>query len=260
MRSEGGATSTRRSSLSAQQISRAEVEDLQAEAARLNAARMRRESVRANTEQILAQLKYNFLAAEDFSFPHVRAYAGPPAHPRDGEDLTAAIVRVRAAIVACKTELTRIKQAPPCVDEARASIVAEVNRLANLGKPQLRVTDGGTITIHFLDQQQYAAPGSALAAPSGSASAMLCWLFGDKIIAHATANLDQLEGGLSAADRKRQTADLEAELFRLETDEESLVQQALDAGMEAHRRTHASPFALLGLEIVPPSAVLQAAE
>jgi hypothetical protein len=45
---------------------------------------------------------------------------------------------------------------------------------------------------------------------------------------------------------------LEAELFQLETDEESLITQALDAGMEAHRVTHASGFALLGLEVVPP--------
>jgi hypothetical protein len=47
-------------------------------------------------------------------------------------------------------------------------------------------------------------------------------------------------------------AELAVELAQLETDEESLITQALDAGMEAHRRVHASGFALLGLEVVPP--------
>jgi hypothetical protein len=229
----------------------AEVEDVQAELGRLNAARTRRESVRANTEQILAQLKYNFLSAEDFAFPQVRAYSGPPAHPRDGEDLTAAITRVRRDISRVQGELTRVKQAPLTPDEAKDQVIAEINRLAQQGKPQLRI-DAGKITIWFPDQQLHAAPGTALVAPSGSASAMLCWLFTDKIIQHATANLDQIEGGLSTSDRKRQQAELEAELFQLETDEESLITQALDAGMEAHRRTYASGFALLGLEVVPP--------
>jgi hypothetical protein len=182
------------------------------------------------------------------------------AHPREGEDLAAVITRVRRDISRAQAELTRVKTAPPTPAEAKSAVRAEIERLALLGKPSLQI-NGNKIAIHFLDQQMHAAPGQAFVAPSGSASAMLCWLFGDQIIKHATANLDQIEGGISTADRKRKVAELEAELFQLETDEESLVAQALDAGMEAHRRVHASGFALLGLEVVPPGAgVLQAAE
>jgi hypothetical protein len=229
-----------------------EVEELQAEAQRLNADRMKRESIRGNATQILSQLRFNFLAAEDYLFPTTRPYSGPPAHPRDGESLADAITRIRRDISNTQAELTRVKRAPPSADEAKAVIIAEINRLAALGKPQLSITDDGKIKIWFPDQQLHAVPGSALVAPSGSASAMMCWLFADKIIQHATVNLDQIVGGISTPDRKRSIAELEAELFQLETDEESLVSQALDAGMEAHRRAHASGFALLGLEVVPP--------
>jgi hypothetical protein len=230
----------------------AEVEELVAEAQRLNADRMRRESVRGNTEQILSQLKYNFLAAEGHFFPQVRPYTGAPAHPRDGENLADAILRVRHDISRVQGELTRVRKAPLTPDEARAALITEVNRLASIGKPTLQIDDAGKIAIHFPDQQMYGTPGTALAAPSGSASAMLCWLFGDKIIAHATANLDQIEGSISTADRKRTLAELESELFQAECDEESLVAQAQDAGLEAHRRPYASGLALLGLEVVPP--------
>lgn len=58
-----------------------EVEELQAEASRLNSDRMKRESIRSNATQILSQLRYNFLAAEDYIFPQVRAYSGSPARP-----------------------------------------------------------------------------------------------------------------------------------------------------------------------------------
>jgi hypothetical protein len=229
-----------------------EVEDVKAELGRLNAARMARDSVRANAEQILAQLRYNFLAAENHIFPQVRACTRPAAHPRDGEDLRAAILRVRNDISRVQGELVRTKQAPCTADEAKAAVIAEITRLAAIGKPQLRIEDGGKIVITFADQQQFAAPGTALVAPSGSASALLCWLFPDQIIQHATARLHEIEGGISAADRKRRIAELESELFQLETDEESLITAALDAGMEAHRRPYASPYALLGLEITPP--------
>jgi hypothetical protein len=230
----------------------AEVQELETELARLNADRMRRESVRNNAMQILSQLRYAFLAAEDFAFPAVRPYTGAPAHPRDGEDLAAALLRVRRDISRVQGELTRTKQAPLTPDEARAALITEINRLAAIGKPTLQIDDAGKIAIRFCDQQMFGAPGSALVAPSGSASAMLCWLFGDKIIQHATANLDQIEGSISTADRKRKLGELEAELFQLETDEESLVSQAQDAGAEVHRRIYASGLALLGLEVVPP--------
>jgi hypothetical protein len=75
----------------------------------------------------------------------------------------------------------------------------------------------------------------------------------EQIIENATANPDRMEGGIGAANRKRRIAELEAELFELETDEKSLITQAFDAGMEAHRRVHASGFALLGLEVVKPN-------
>jgi hypothetical protein len=41
----------------------------------------------------------------------------------------------------------------------------------------------------------------------------------------------------------------------LELEEESLIEQAIDAGIEVHRRPDASPFALLGIVLPEPPAL-----
>jgi len=213
-----------------------------------NTERTRRAGVRANAEQVLSQLNYQFLAGDSIGGPYgVRAYSGPPAAPRDGESLSDAVLRVRRDIVTAQSELARVRAAPPTADEARAAIVAEVERLAVRGTPQLSLANG-KVTLWFPDQQQHAAPGSALAAPAGSASALLCWLFRDQIVELCTARLEEVAGGITAADRAQRIAELEQQLSQFEHDEEQLIELALAAGVEVHRRPHASPYALLGIE------------
>jgi hypothetical protein len=225
-----------------------ELEDARAAFAAANAERTRRAGVRANAEQVLVQLNYNFLAADSIGGPYgVRAYSGPPAAPRNGESLSDAVLRIRREVVTAQSELAAVRRAPPAADEARAAIVAEINRLAGIGTPQLSIANGKA-TLWFPDQQQHAAPGSALAAPSGSASALLCWLFRDQIVELCTARLEQVAGGITAADRAARIAELERQLFQLEHDEEQLIEAAVAAGLEVHRRPHASPYALLGIE------------
>jgi hypothetical protein len=64
----------------------------------------------------------------------------------------------------------------------------------------------------------------------------------------------------SAAERAERIAELERRAFALELEEESLVEQALDAKIEVHRRVDANPFAVLGIVLPDPPALAEAAE
>ena len=59
----------------------------------------------------------------------------------------------------------------------------------------------------------------------------------------------------SAAERAERIPELERRAFVLEWEEESLVEQALDAGLEVHRRVDANPFAVLGVALPEPPAL-----
>jgi hypothetical protein len=101
-----------------------------------------------------------------------------------------------------------------------------------------------------------------MSAPSGSGTKLVAWLFKDRLLERAAARVAEIVGdsGISKSERERHTAELNDEIRRLEHEEESLIVQALDAGLDVHRRYQASPFALLGLEVETQAALLQAAE
>jgi hypothetical protein len=136
-----------------------------------------------------------------------------------------------------------VKATPPSVEEIKAAIVAEVNRMADEGKPTFGL-DGGKVKFHWPDVQEFAPPGSPLVAPSGGATKLACWW--DRARLNADAELRS--SSLSAAERKQCLTELAAQLARLEHEDESLTEQALAAGIEIHRRPYASAYALLGIE------------
>src|SRR5262245_58277240 len=188
---------------------RTELDDARAALQSANDERTKRQGLRGNAEQVLAQLRHTFLAGDGVGGPYgVCAYGGAKAEPRNGESLADAILRVRSALGRLQSELAAVRAAPPSAQEARAQIVAGVERLAERGRPQLSLA-AGRATLQFADVLQHGTPGSALSAPSGSASALLCWLFRDDIIRLCTAQLDDAAGGLSAAERRARTAELE---------------------------------------------------
>jgi hypothetical protein len=233
-----------------------EHEEVRDELDRAQDALNKRNGIRGNAEQIVSQLKYNFLAAENCQGPWgCRAYAGPPAKPREGESLVDAILRTRGEISQVQGYLIGVKSVPPTADEIKAAVVAEVNKLAKEGTPTFSF-DGGKVKINWPDVQLYGPPNQGLAAPSGSASKEFCWLFPDKVIAKLSAEAEARGGDLSAAERRERIAQLEVRLAELEHEDESLVEQAIAAGVEVHRRTAASAYALLGIELNPaPKAV-----
>jgi hypothetical protein len=101
----------------------------------------------------------------------------------------------------------------------------------------------------WLDVMLYAGPGSALSAPSGSASKMLCALFPEQFKKLLTGDVD-VQGGIPSADRPRLIGEAEARILALEIGEERLVMAALDAGLEVH----AASMHRCGRSCMPPEA------
>ena len=228
--------------------------------AEVNTEEQRRSTLnarRSNAEQVLSQLQAAIPLLVERGGGQLRAVT-ITAQPRRDESLKDAILRLRREIANANSELNGLRTAPLPPADIKAEINRQVAAMADQGRPALRL-DGGTVEVAWPDVSLFANPGAPMAAPNGSASRLLCWLFQDQITAALTNGVDDVIGGVSKSDRERRSAELTDEVRRLEHEEESLVTQALDAGLDVHRRYQASPFALLGLE-VETQAALQAAE
>jgi hypothetical protein len=78
----------------------------------------------------------------------------------------------------------------------------------------------------------------------------LCWLAPEAIIERGTAELKKLYGGkagVSAEERARIVADLEAEILVEERREEACVRLCERSGLNVYRRPLANPLAVLGI-------------
>jgi hypothetical protein len=212
---------------------------------------------RANAEQVLSQLQAAIPLLVERGGGQLRAVT-ITAQPRRDESLKDAILRLRRDIANANSELSALRNAPLPPADIKAEIVRQVAAMADQGRPALRL-DGGTVEVAWPDVALFSNPGQPMAAPNGGASKLLCWLFQDQITAALTNGVDDVVGGITKSERERRTAELNNTIRDLEHQEESLVTQALDAGLDVHRRPTASPFALLGLEVTTEAA-LEAAE
>jgi hypothetical protein len=234
---------------------KAEIEIIESDLMKLADERAKREGVKANCDQVLSSLRA-FIMTTGFDLPGADGRQMLPvavqAKPNEGETLADAIIRVRSEIGMAKSELQRVRSAPPSRDEIEDALRREVQTLITRGTPSVNI-DGGKITTFWPDRPVLGgAKNEAVAAPAGSASALIAAMFPDVVYKMLTQGLDQLEGGISADERARRTAEIERQVLLLEHEEESLVTQALAAGLEVHRRPSASGWALLA--IAPPPA------
>ena len=226
---------------------------------KLERERSKRNSVRTNIEQVLRRVD-NFLmqrasGAADISYPPRLTSPLPPGRKK-GESIADALLRTRRQISAEQAELLRVRTAPPTPDEIKIGIIESVDRLAKEGRPSVTASDG-RVELHWIDVQMHASPGSALSAPSGSASKMLAWLFREPLLKRLLREVEGNEDGIPSADRPRLIREAEGRILGLEVAEERLVMAALEQGLECHRRIDASPWAILGFV---EEAVAEAAE
>jgi len=238
----------------------AEHQELLGDYEKLSAERDRRNAMRGNVDQILSQLKTAVMAAVGQDRPLHGTPIVVNAKPKEGESLGDAIMRLRGEIGRVRAELVRLKEAPLPPDEIKIALTAEIDRLASEGRPRINL-NGGRVKVAWPDVMEFAAPNTAFSAPNGSASRLLAWLFRDRLVEAVTAGLDGL-AGVPSAERPGLERELRRSLLELELAEESLVVQAIAAGLEVHRRFDTSPHALLGLMPfdMRPQPVLQAAE
>jgi hypothetical protein len=225
-----------------------ELASLHADLDKLERERSKRNSVRANTEQVVSRID-NFVMQFFSGADDVVVPPWPTSVPgaRDGESVGDALLRLRYEIGTAQGGLAQVRTAPPPASEIRAALAAEVDRMAGGGAPRV-VIDAGRVSIYWPDVMMYATPGAALSAPSGSASKMLAALFPEQLKKLLTAGIVDVKGGIPSAERPRLIREAEARIFALEVAEERLVIAALDAGLEVHRRIDASPWAILNAD------------
>jgi hypothetical protein len=232
----------------------AELSAVRTDLARLERERQKRNSTRTNTEQVVSRLNNSIM--QFFSgAAEVERPPWPTVVPaaREGESVGDALMRLRHEIAVAQGELMRIKAAPPPAAEIKAALEAEVDRLAGNGTPRIAV-DAGKVTVHWPDVQPYAVPGSALSAPSGSASSLLCALFPAQLKKLLTAGIVDTRDSIPSRERPRLIRAAEAHILALEIGEERLVVAALEQGLEVHRRIDSSPWAILLADTEPVRA------
>ena len=216
-----------------------EIAEMQGELQKLNEERMRRNGIRGNAEQVIAQLRYRALAGDNLpgALLGCRPFSGAPAQPNAGETIADAVKRVRRELVQAQGELTQVRAAPLTAEEIKAHLTAEIDRMAANGQPQFDFADG-KVQMVLADQQLYGGANTALAAPSGSAGRLLAWLFRDQLVRAVTTAADAVVGGISHVDRTRRIRELETHILALEHAEESLVV----AGVGARTRSASPPL------------------
>ncbi len=228
-----------------------EIAGLEADYDATDVVHAKRDGVLANNEQVLARLRDDFI-------PHLMQEEGPPlrdvsveARPKKGQTVTEAISGLRSEIASARSDILSIKNMPPAPAEIKEQVRREVQRLLTAGTPRVFVEEGA-VRISWPDLPAYGNKGTPMGAPAGSASALMAAMFPDRLFEFLTQGIDRLEG-ISAADRVAKLADLEAQIRRLEHQEEALVCQAIAAGLDVQRRPYASGWALLAIERTPLS-------
>src|SRR5262249_12620535 len=224
----------------------AELARVRADLDKLERERSKRNSVRANTEQVISRIN-NFVGELFSGASDINPPQWPDAVPGayESESVGDAILRLRSEISVARSELQRIKSAPLPTAEIKAQIEAEADRMAAAGTPRITGGRAGKGGIDGWDVQAFAAPAQARSAPSGSASQLACWWDRDAMIERLTAGIVDVPGSIPAAERPQRIRESEAHIFALEVAEERLVVAGLDAGLEVHRRPDASPWAVL---------------
>jgi hypothetical protein len=230
---------------------REELATLAGDIGRIDQERVKRQGLRANTEQVLAylnefvttQLGLDRAGADASGFRAVTV----ELDPSDREDPRSALLAVRNEIATIKAEIVALRHAPLPGPEIAAKLTADIDRLAALGAPQMDFGNG-QVKLTFSDDNRFAAPGAALAAPTGSASRLVAWLFRDELVAKVTAGVDEIVG-VSLSEREQRSGELQRRLLLLDHREEALVVYLLDQNVEVHRRPGCSGLALLGIGI-----------
>ncbi len=141
----------------------------------------------------------------------------------------------RVKIEEIQQKIMEVELAPAPAAAVRDQIIAEVDKLANQGRPSIDAR-----SVHSIGQ----AIGRAVATP-----AFAIFAARDAIIASLTADLVDAPGAMTDAEKADAIAKLEAERFLAERQEEAAIVAAAEGGTTIIRRRGVSAAAILELEI-----------
>lgn len=164
---------------------------------------------------------------------------------------------LRSQIAEKQTEIARIEDAPVPLAEAKRRIHELIDGEAARFNPDYRLSDllsaaGGSsdllsVGVTAWPDQSGTAHGNAEIGP------LMAWLFGDEVKARLEQHLKQsgYEAGLTPKARAEKVGKLRDEIRALEIEEEALVVEAEEAGLEVYRRPDADPLIVLEAVEVP---------
>jgi hypothetical protein len=226
---------------------RENVESLQRQIELLREVFTRRQAEHAMAAQVVAQCEFwlGKLTPEtrlDLVEP------GPPPALRDGETVAQAIDRIRNEIQEVEREIHTARLAPLPKQELRELAATWVAQRVARGRPRLRFTEKEGLVIQCGHPQAWSA---------GSTEELidtLAWYnpdhFANRLFQEIDRQLKAADGdALSGEERQRKITQLTARRYRLEADEESLVEQAAMQGFAIARRMNASPSVVLGVKV-----------
>ena len=180
-----------------------------------------------------------------------------PVKLRHGNSIASAIERLRADLTAAQHELQTIRFAPPTPAEIEQQVRDYVTRLRRAGSPLITASHDRFAVSFFGEAPNMPAPKIG----PQQIAAVLAWLDPDAFTARLLATLAALPStgeSISFADKTRRTNELTEQIAQLEYREESLIEQAARHGLEIVRRPHASPAAVLGVQVAKPRAAAAA--
>ena len=175
----------------------------------------------------------------------------PEVKLQRGETHRQAVDRVRAQIAAVDAEWRRLEHAPLPAEEIKARIVAEVDALAAIGQPKIRVRDRfGDGVSGLPEAMRLRRAGDMIA--GDAPSAFVVWLNRDRIIDRLHAEIDAMDLGDAMTEDARDAAfsRLLDQRLALEFSEEAFIVNAASEGTMIVRRRDADPRAILEVEEV----------
>jgi hypothetical protein len=169
-----------------------------------------------------------------------------------GTDLTKEIVSTRLQIAELKAERAKVATAPLPKQDQVDFVRDYVVELRKRGAPEVRVRDG-RLEAFFLDQRK------DFGVTESFVASMLAWACPNAFEKRLTEAIERQPDvyALSAEDKIKRLAVLDAELDSAERREESLIQAASKAGQDMPRRAEASPAAILAVRAIPRPVVVQ---
>jgi hypothetical protein len=178
---------------------------------------------------------------------------------KKGETIAAAVDRQRLRLRECAADRHRVNSAPWPSSEAKAAARLQIERLSDVGAPNLDAAiefgqpiSFATTTLRSI-VRNVETPGAIAHADVPDFLGLLCWLFPAEILKRVSAGLDEIaddKAALSQQQREQMEAEINQSVLAIERAECALIWHAEAAGEIIDFRSDTTPMAALGVRLV----------